>query len=111
MATVVEHIENRSDRRYETNAAMTYFCFSSKKTPAFAATAYNCSERGLCFQTLRPLKPGQYVCIRTGPAPKEFILGGRKVAMMKSFSLAEVRWCRESDSPKIAGYRVGIKYL
>ena len=36
MATVVEHIENRSDRRYETNAAMTYFCFSSKKTPAFA---------------------------------------------------------------------------
>ena len=111
MTTEIGHIENRADRRYATNAAMTYFRFSSKKTPVFATTAYNCSERGLCFQSLRSLKPGQYVCILTGPAPNEFFPGGREVAMMKSFSLAEVRWCRESNSQKIAGYSIGIKYL
>ena len=75
MTTEIGHIENRADRRYATNAGMTYFCFSSKKTPVFATTAYNCRDRGLCFQSLRSLKLGQYVCIRTGPAPNEFFSG------------------------------------
>ena len=111
MAAEVKHIENRSDRRLITSATITYFRFSSKKTPSFAATTYNCSERGLCFQSLNPLKPGQYICIRAGPTLDGFFSSGREAAVLKSFSLAEVRWCRESDSTKIAGYSIGAKYL
>ena len=51
MEASIDEIDNRSDWRYETSVSMTYFPFSSKKSPPIGANALNYSERGLCFRS------------------------------------------------------------
>jgi hypothetical protein len=111
MSTAIEFVENRLDRRYEINFSLVYFPFTSKKAPSHKATAYNCSERGLCFHSPFALKPGQCICIRKGPAEGDRIADENAEALLKSFSLAEVRWCRKDESANITGYEIGVKYM
>ena len=111
MTPSIESVENRLDRRYEISFSLVYFPFTSKKAPSHNATAYNCSERGLCFHSPVALKPGQCICIRTGSAHGDHVPDENAEALLKSFSIAEVRWCRKNDSARIAGYQIGVKYM
>jgi hypothetical protein len=112
METSLEEVDNRSNWRYETSVSMTFFRFSSQKAPSIGANALNFSERGLCFQSPYPLKTGQCICIRTEPVRSEYDPSfGSDMPMLKSFSLAEVRWCRKADTAQRGGYHIGVKYL
>jgi hypothetical protein len=111
MAAALGNKEKRLDKRYETNTSMTWFRFSSDKTPHHAATACNCSQGGLCFQSPRPLKPGQTLCIYIEAARNRCFPIDSGQLMLKSFSLVEVRWCRKQDSAGAADYNVGVQYL
>ena len=111
MTPVSDSAKNRLDRRYEINYALVYFPFTSKNAPSHTAMAYNCSEHGLCFQSPVALKPGQCICIRKGPPTGNQLPADNVQGLLKSFSLAEVRWCRKDATAKIAGYEIGVKYL
>ena len=110
MAVLEETEDNRSAPRLETRAVLTFFPFSSRKVPAFTARVSNCSPGGVSFRSGRPLKPGQTICLIRESTPAENRTGHRAAAMLRSFALAEVRWCREDPHGK-EGYRVGVKYL
>lgn len=106
-------MENRTDRRYPVTVSISYFPFSSQKQPTFTANVINYSRRGLCFQSPYPLNPGQSICVRTEPSSDYFIPSNDEEARLKSFAVAEVRWCREDEyaGAMATGYNIGVRYL
>lgn len=111
MSAAVENTEKRLERRYEVQTSLTYCRFASSKTPSFSVTAHNCSQGGLCFQSPTPLKPGQALCVYAAPGQEEVFPSDRHKLLLKSFSLAEVRWCRKQKAAKTSDYLIGLQYL
>jgi hypothetical protein len=107
-------LERIDDKRYaprlETMAALTYFPFSSRKVPSRTARILNCSRGGISFLANHALKPGQTICLQTQISPQGSVAAQQAGALLKSFALAEVRWC-----VKVVGgrerYRIGVCYL
>jgi hypothetical protein len=100
--------DNRQSRRFESAATLTYFPFTSRKVSSITVQVQNCSPDGLSFQSPKPLKPGQTICLHTRPVPEQALLQGEAGALLKSFALAEVRWCVAGVGE---GYSVGVKYV
>lgn len=111
MSAAVQNMEKRLERRYAVKIPLTYCRFASSKTPSFSVTAHNCSHGGLCFRSPTALKPGQALCVYTTPGQDEFFPVDRQKLLLKSFSLAEVRWCHKQEADKTADYLIGVQYL
>lgn len=111
MAAKLEPIDNRMDRRYASTFQLKYSFFSSTQGSLFEATAFNCSDGGLCFQSAFPLKQWQYICVRSGPVDSELSPTTREAVPVKSLALAQVRWCRSDPDTAMPRYTIGIKYI
>ena len=78
---------------------MDFFAFAVNPSYKCSATAINSSEDGLCFKTLKPLKPGQWICINS------------KDSQLRSCTLAQIRWCEETEEKYRLTYNIGVSYL
>jgi len=110
MAVLEEMNDKRRAPRHETRASLIYFPFSSRKVSSRAAHVLDCSPGGISFLASRSLKPGQTICLHTPSTPDPDPSAHRAGAMLKSFSLAEVRWCVKAGGGR-EGYRIGVRYL
>ena len=102
--------DKRGARRKATSASLTFVPFTTRKVRSVAVRVLDCSPRGLRFRSPRPLKKGQTICLHTRAAHEEGLPQEGCRALLKSFALAEVRWCRE-DTREGEGYTVGVRYL
>jgi hypothetical protein len=110
MTETPQGIDNRSDRRFRTEAPLHFFHFTSDSAPSLPADALNCSKDGMCFRSNYPLLTGQYICVRREPAAgRDRIVDNQ--AFIRSVSLAEVRWCRGTVQEGQVCYDIGVRYL
>jgi hypothetical protein len=102
--------DNRLDQRYEMDAALVFSTFSSRRVPFFKGRTCNFSQRGLSFQSPRPLTLGQYIHMRFLAEPEASPVAAANPPLPKWHALAQVRWCRAVDSGS-REYMIGIKFL
>lgn len=102
--------EKRGARRKATSATLAFVPFTTRKVGSVAVRVLDCSPHGLRFRSPRPLKKGQTICLHTRAAQDQGAPREGCGALLKSFALAEVRWCRE-DIREGDGYAVGVRYL
>ncbi len=110
MAVLEDTNDKRHAPRLETIASLIYFPFSSRKVPSRTVRVLDCSPGGISFLASRALKPGQTICLHTPSAPDASASTHRAGGMLKSFSLAEVRWCVKAGGGR-EGYHIGVRYL
>jgi hypothetical protein len=110
MAVLEEIHDKRHAPRFEARASLTYFPFSSRKVPSRAARILDCSPGGISFLSSRALKPGQTICLHTQLIRASHTTAPRAGALLKSFALAEVRWCSKAAGDQ-EGYLIGVRYL
>jgi hypothetical protein len=110
MAVLEKADDKRSSPRRETGAVVAYFPFSSRKVPAIAARVCNCSPEGLSFRSACPILPGQTICLIRQSTPEAGRTVHQAAALLRSFALAEVRWCLDAPDGE-EGYRIGARYL
>jgi len=101
-------IDQRVDPRFPIKAAITYFPFSSQRSFHGEGIVLNCSRFGLYFETSRPLKIGQYLCIRIQQIFEDRTTG--ESGHLKTLTLAQVRWCEERGAESESSFGVGVKY-
>jgi len=102
--------EKRADQRFASNAAIIYTCFSIKNWAENYSEALNISSNGMCFESRYSFKPHADLYIRTGQKP-ETVSGIRNWNLLRTSTLAEVRWCREIAYEDGTRYNIGVKYL
>lgn len=105
-----DYIEKRACRRNNYIASITCTYFNSDRF--YSAKTTNHSKEGLHFESNFPLKPGASVYIRVEDLSLD-ASGSTKVSNysgLRSLSLAEVRWCKETPDPAGNYYKVGLKY-
>jgi len=110
MAVVEKTEDNRNAPRFETQAVLTIFPFTSRKVPARNVHVLNCSPEGVRFRTRRALKPGQTICLYPPTKTAADAPSYRAGAFFRAFALAEVRWCLSNPDDE-EGYDVGARYL
>ncbi len=101
--------ERRTAHRTEVEVPVAYSFLKTFSSRTFDAMARNCSDNGLCMDTLYKMSPGQMVCIRKKRTPRTASLG-KKGHLLKPFKVAEVRWCRERPGGIQRRYGVGLRY-
>ena len=97
--------DKRRDDRLAIQAVISYFPFSSQQTFQSDATALNAGQNGLYFESPYPLKKGQYICIRTREVVSDAISTN-----IRTLTLAQVRWCTETEGSSRFRYGVGVQY-
>lgn len=64
----------------------------------------------MCFESRHSFKPGANLYIRTGQNP-ETLSGIVNWDLLRTSTLAQVRWCRENIREDGTFYSIGVKYL
>ena len=98
--------EKRSTARilFDTEIVFTYF--NANDEGQFQARTFNHGPDGLGFKTKHPLGKGASVYIR---AADDRVCSG-SLTCLRTTTLAEVKWCRESADSTGLNYRVGVRY-
>jgi hypothetical protein len=102
--------EKRADERFVSDMTIIFSNFSTKNWDENFSVTLNISAGGMCFESRHSLKPHTNLYIRTGQNP-EMVHGIRKWNLLRTSTLAEVRWCREVTGEDGCGYSIGVKYL
>lgn len=102
--------EKRADERFATRADIIFSYFSTKNWAENHSMALNISAGGMCFESRFSFKPHADLYIRTGQKP-ETVSGIRNWNLLRTSTLAEVRWCREIAHEDGTWYSVGVKYF
>lgn len=102
--------EKRAAERFACDTAIIFSNFSTKNWSENFSVALNVSSGGMCFESRHSFKPHTNLYIRTGQNP-EMVHGIRKWNLLRTSTLAEVRWCREVTGEDGCGYSIGVKYL
>ncbi len=102
--------ERRIALRSDVEAPLSYSFLKNFSSRTYDATARNCSDDGLCIETLNPLSPEQYLSIRKkrGARSSSGIKNGH---LLKSFTVAQVRWRQAKTGGRYRRYIVGLKYF
>ena len=101
--------ERRIAPRSDVDVPIVYSFLKTFSSRTFDAIASNCSDDGLCIETLYKLSPGQYVCIRKKRALRS-AAGGKNGHLVKPFKVAQVRWCAEKTGGLHRRFGVGLQY-
>jgi len=100
--------ERRLERRYECEAKIKWSYFITGGL--FDAKTLNCSPNGIYFETPNEVKSGTTIQIRI-----ETLLSKNTRSdepnCLRSVSLAEVKWCRESSNDGDRYFGVGVRHL
>jgi hypothetical protein len=102
--------EKRAGERFVSNAAIIFSNFSTKNWVENFSVTQNISAGGMCFESKHSFKPHTNLYIRTGQ-DAEMVSGIRNWNLLRTSTLAQVRWCRESTREGGTWYTIGGKYL
>jgi hypothetical protein len=102
--------EKRAAERFASDTAIIFSNFSTKNWSENSSVTLNISSGGMCFESRHSLKPHTNLYIRTGQIP-EMAHGICKWNLLRTSTLAEVRWCREVTGEDGCWYSIGVKYL
>ena len=102
--------DKRADERFASNAAIIFSCFSTINFHEIRSVTLNLSAGGMCFESRHSFKPGVDLYIRNGQN-SETVSGNGHCDLLRSSTLAEVRWCRETTREDGAWYSIGVKYF
>ncbi len=108
MAMLATTEEKRSGIRLHFRASIVYAPFNTSNY--HTAEVIDVGQKGMCFRSGAPLKPGAVVFIRmenySGMIPNI-----RAEARLRTVTLAEVKWCRELYRKFEILYDIGVMYL
>ena len=107
---MMEKKEKRTDERFASNAAITFSYFSTKNWAEKRSVTLNLSAGGMCFESMHSFKRGADLYIHTAPNP-EMGSGIGRWDLLRTSTLAEVRWCREMIREDGTRYSTGVKYF
>jgi hypothetical protein len=106
----VQQKEKRADERFVSQAAIIFSFFSTSDWDENRSVTLNLSAGGMCFESRRAFKPGSDLYIRAGRNPAT-VSGNGNCDLLRSSTLAEVRWCRELIREEGTRYSIGVKYF
>ena len=102
--------EKRTDKRFASDTAIMFSNFSTKNWAENFSVTLNISSSGMCFESRDPFKPRVNLYIRTVQNP-EVITGICNWSLLRTCTLAQVKWCREIIREDGTWYNIGVKYL
>jgi hypothetical protein len=106
----IQKKEKRAEERLASRSTIIFSYFSSKNWTENHSSTLNISAGGMCFESRHSFKPHANLFIRTGQH-SEMVSNIHKLHLLRTSTLAEVRWCREMTGAEGTRYSVGIKYL
>lgn len=108
---MLEKKEKRANERFSSVTSIIYANFSSKNWTENFSVALNVSADGMCFQSRQSFKTHANLYIRTGGQDPEKATGICNWNLIRTSTLAQVRWCREITREDGTWYNIGVKYL
>ena len=99
--------ERRAEERFQCDATITWSLFH--KDSYFSGWVVNFSHGGISFETTCGLNPGVIVFLRVKKRTPRCAVS-QDEQWLKSFSLAQVKWCRELTDDFHHRYEVGLRY-
>ena len=100
-------MEKREWRRFSCQAPIVCSLFNSNQ--ACQAEMVNCSSDGMCFKCDAFFKERSTILFRVNGPPKAAKNSGN-LEGLRSISLAEVRWLKESPGKDDRPFYIGVKY-
>jgi len=107
---MLEKKEKRADGRFTSNATVIFSYFSTKNWAENCSKTLNLSADGMCFESRHSFKPGANLYIRAGQNPETVSRTGNW-DLLRTTTLAQVKWCRETTREDGTCYSIGVKYL
>jgi hypothetical protein len=99
--------DKRAFKRHSSNAPIVFSTFNT--TDCHDAQTLNHCQDGMGLKSSLPLQLGKTICIRvkqfTPASPRSGQWDG-----LRSITLAEVKWCRETPPSNGFSYEIGVKY-
>jgi hypothetical protein len=102
--------EKRADARFVSDTAIIFSNFSTKNWSENFSVTLNISAGGMCFESRHSFKPHTNLYIRSGQNP-EMVSGICNWNLLRTSTLAQVRWCKEITREDGTWYSIGVKYL
>jgi hypothetical protein len=102
--------EKRANERFASDTTIIYSNFSTNNWSENRSVALNISAGGMCFESRSPFKPHAHLYIRTAQDPAT-VSGSRSWNLLRTSTLAEVRWCQEIPCQDSRRYNIGVKYF
>lgn len=100
-------MEKRNRQRFSCQAAIVCGLFNSNQ--ACEAEMVNCSSDGMCFKSDATFKERSTILFRIKGPPKADERT-KNIEGLRSISLAEVRWWKESPGKHERPFYIGVKY-
>ena len=99
--------ERRVEDRFQCDATITWSLFHKKAY--FSGWVVNFSHSGISFETTHALNPGVIIFLRVKKrTPRGAVSQDHE--WLRSFSLAQVKWCRDLTDDFDHRYEVGLRY-
>jgi len=102
------HAERRISVRYDCTGHIRFTQFNREKSDR--ARVIDFSEEGLRFQANFEIKPGSSLLIQVESIDIEQPEIVRNI-VMRSFGIAEVKWCRVLEDQPTTLYTAGVKFF
>ena len=104
----LETDKRRMEKRYDCEAKIKWFYFN--KDRFFDAKILNCSPNGTYFETPHEIKPGATILIRVVNLISKNMRSDDHLCL-RTVSLADVKWCRNSSKEGKSYFGVGARHL
>ena len=102
-------VDRRKDERFSSHTPIIISNFDTMLHREYASVSFNISKNGLCLEAAEAIKPGTTLLIRRG----NLVLDASydvSCKLVRTSSLAEVRWYRERVDKLGKYYSIGVKY-
>ena len=76
----------------------------------YHSMTFNHSKNGMCLETAEPFNPGRVLCIRLRNSVDDRVYHDGNGKYLRTFTLAEVKWCHECRDDFSTYYRIGVRY-
>jgi hypothetical protein len=109
--TIAEPDEKRADTRYECGSPLEWTYFN--RQDPHSARMVNFSISGACFESSKAVTAGANVMLRVAtfkPECRAECSEGVGCPWPRSFTIGEVRWCRDVSGTSRPRFGVGVKF-
>jgi hypothetical protein len=104
-----QRAEQRADERFVSKLPIIFSFFSSRFWHEYTSMTLNHSKDGMCFESIRPLTPGTNLFIRVDKN-SNLDSDTNQGVLLRTSTLAVVKWCRKLSDAQRTCYCVGVRY-